>query len=113
MVATDSCSSRSSGLPYDWLIPMQPRPRAETVRPCEPSARVLNTERSAFLDLFLRCGRVDSRSFESRRPLGSEVHEHTLLRCRRRCKATFTHENARCEPTLRPLVMPGSYVDSA
>ena len=39
MVATDSSSS---GVPYDWLMPMQPSPSAETVRPCVPSVRVVS-----------------------------------------------------------------------
>src|SRR4051794_22081280 len=38
-VATDSRSSRSSGVPYDALMPMQPRPISETSRPCRPSFR--------------------------------------------------------------------------
>src|SRR5262245_6864089 len=40
IVASDSRSSRSAAVPYDWLMPMQPRPRAETARPWEPSERV-------------------------------------------------------------------------
>ena len=39
IVAMDSRSSRSSAVPYAWLIPMRPRPSAETVRPCVPSCR--------------------------------------------------------------------------
>src|SRR5215472_4434356 len=38
----DSVSSRSSGVPYDWLIPMQPSPSAETFKPCVPSVRAVN-----------------------------------------------------------------------
>src|SRR3954454_18590301 len=41
MVAIDSRSSRSSGVPYDALMPMQPRPISETSRPCRPSLRFL------------------------------------------------------------------------
>ena len=36
-VAIDVAASAS---PYDWLIPMQPRPWADTERPCDPSVRV-------------------------------------------------------------------------
>src|SRR5579862_8409576 len=36
MVASDSVSS---GVPYAWLMPMQPRPSAETERPWRPSVR--------------------------------------------------------------------------
>src|SRR5512142_1127929 len=36
-VATDSASCAS---PYDWVIPMQPRPTHETSSPCRPSLRL-------------------------------------------------------------------------
>lgn len=39
-VAMDSRSSRSSAVPYAWLMPIRPRPSAETVRPWAPSVRV-------------------------------------------------------------------------
>ena len=45
MVATDS---RSSGAPYDWLMPMQPSPSAETSSPCVPSVRVASMCYAAF-----------------------------------------------------------------
>src|SRR5687768_7709761 len=37
MVAIDSALSAG---PYDWLIPIQPNPNAETSRPCRPSLRL-------------------------------------------------------------------------
>src|SRR6476646_4005788 len=42
MVAIDSRSSRSSRVPYAWLIPISPSPMAETVRPWVPSVRVVS-----------------------------------------------------------------------
>src|SRR5690349_17981984 len=48
MVATDSTSS---GTPYDWLIPMQPSPMAETSSPCRPSVRF-----SSIVSLSYVCG---------------------------------------------------------
>ena len=42
MVAMDSRSSRSSAVPYAWLIPIRPRPSAETVRPWVPRGRAVS-----------------------------------------------------------------------
>src|SRR4051812_37620733 len=44
MVAIDS--ARSAG-PYDWLMPMQPRPSADTARPPRPRVRVFMTASSS------------------------------------------------------------------
>jgi hypothetical protein len=49
MVAMDSRSSRSSGVPYAWVIPIRPGPSAETVRPWLPRVRVLSVAGSLFL----------------------------------------------------------------
>ncbi len=37
IVAIDSRSSRSSAVPYDWLMPMQPSPSVDTSSPVRPS----------------------------------------------------------------------------
>src|SRR2546427_783671 len=42
-VAVDSCSSRSSGVPYAKLIPIQPIPMADTSRVLLPSLRFCMT----------------------------------------------------------------------
>src|SRR3954452_11703691 len=71
MVAIDSRSSRSSGVPYDALMPMQPRPISETSRPCRPSFRFLR-----LIPLLL--SRLLAKPLESvckLRPLGPFVGE--------------------------------------